>query len=170
MIPIDVIYLDANMPVEVGLFLIIIRVYTWCNWLKSFHQTTSSAGITLKGESTHTLQSLHCTQHPQAFAQTAVTPRGTCTVTLPAMAGQPSPWSVPRRHTWTACPFPSHSGAALGLTGSQAVVLGVLPHYLSMATAATEKPVHLLRKWKEATNVSSHNSPPFPPYLISFLK
>lgn len=53
---------------------------------------------------------------------------------------------------------------------ARAAVLGVLPHYLSMATAAPEKPVHLLRKWREATNVSSHNIPLFPPFWISFLK
>lgn len=103
----------------------------------------------MKGGHTYniTILSVHIRESIGTSTNMSVTPRGICTVTLPAMTGQPAPIicaavahlsSLPLHVTfWSSSKTESLS---------QAAVLGVLPHYLSMATTATEKPVHLLRK------------------------
>lgn len=149
-------YLDANKPGEVQ-FLSIIRVHIWFNCLNSLSTRIEWREITWKGGNTQQHRLLHSHSEPQAVAHTShpgyvhshVTSRGRSAILIICVLAHLS--SQPLQSLWEA---------ALWLTGWQAAVLGVLPHYLSMATAATEKPVHLLRKWKEATDVSSHNSLP----------
>lgn len=129
----------------------------------------------LKGGNTYntTILSLHI-ENPQAPPQTCLSPppRGLCShVTSHDRSASPHylccrgtpELPAPPRHIREQLKTESESLAP-------AAVLGVLPHSLSMATAAPEKPVHLLRKWREATKVSSHNIPLFPPCWISFLK
>lgn len=148
-------YLDANKPGEVSQFPNIIRVNNWFNCLSSSSTRIKWRKITWKEGNTQQHSLLHSHSEPQAAAHTShpgyvhshVTSLGRAAILIICVLTHLS-----------SQPFKSLLEAALWLTGWQAAVLGVLPHYLSMATAATEKPVHLLRKWKEATDVSSHNS------------
>lgn len=159
------------MPIEVSQFLV-TRVHIWCNMSSLFW---SNLKCKKSYEGWKYIQHYNpFTSHRESTGTStnmSVTPRGICTVTLPAMTGQPAPIICAVVAHLSSLPLPVIFWSSSKTESlSQAAVLQVLPHYLSMATAATEKPVHLLRKWKEATNVSSHNIPLFPPYFIFFLK
>lgn len=133
------------MPTEVSQFLILTRVYTGLICLGSFNQISSVRNHMTGGNTYNiTILSLH-TENPQALPRTSVTP-GVRAVTLPAMTGGPAPSLCGAAHlSALPCPAQSHSGAAPG----RIALTGCGPTNrpsLSMATAATEKPVHLLRK------------------------
>lgn len=96
----------------------------------------------MKGGNTYniTILSLHI-ENPQALPQTCLSHPGvSAQVTLPAMTGQPAPIICADVAHLSSLPLPVifWNSSKTELL-SQASVLGVLPHYLSMATAATEK-------------------------------
>lgn len=111
------------------------------------------------------------TENPQALAQTGGTPRGGCAAGLPAVAGQPSLICVPAAHlsSWP-CWAHSHS-EQLGRAAASlsAAVLGVLPHYLSMATAAQRSPATSYAN-ESRPQMSAATTAPSPSLLSLLLK
>lgn len=153
--------LYANMPTEVRPFLIITRVYVWFNMFKLFESNVKckksqegweymqhSNPVTAHRASTHTSTNM------------PVTPRAICTVTLPATAGQPAPIICAAvAHTWAPCPFLSHSAAALRQNRSHRLGPRSPPPLPLHSNRSYRKASPPLTQGKEATNVSSHNTP-----------
>lgn len=145
-------------------------MYICFNCLNSFHQITQSVGNHIKGWE-HIQHYNPFTSHRDSTGtctNTSVTPRGMCTVTLPAMTGQPSPLSVPPWHTWAPCPFTSHSGAALRR----------LSHGCSWESSPTTSPWQPqpgeasppLTQMKGGHKCQQSQHPPFPSLLNFLLK
>lgn len=98
----------------------------------------------------------------------SVTPRGLCTVTLAGMTGQPAPHSDlshlaprPGRHILEQ----RWEGTARSGCGPRSP-----PPLPLHGNAATEKPVHLLRKWKRGHKCQQSQHPPLPSLLNFLLK
>lgn len=142
-------------------------MHIWFNCLNSSQRITSSLGNHTQGWG-HTQRYNPCTtENPQALPQTGITRRAMCTVRLPAVAGQPLPLSVPAH--LSSLPCPSHSSPHNRSSGTLGWVLGVLPHYLSMATTAQSSQSTSYAN-ESRPQMSAVTTAPLPPYLISFLK
>ena len=152
-------------------FLLITRAYIWFNMFTLFSSNLECKKSWRVGIHT-TLQSFHFTQRiHRHFHKRGCHPQGSLHRHVTSHDSSASPHDLCRWHTWAPCParhiLEQQSGDGTARTGCGPGSPPPLPLH---GNAATDKPVHLLRKRKEATNVSSHNIHLFPPYLISFLK
>lgn len=144
----------------------------WFNCLDSFHQITSSVGNHIKGweHIQHYNPFISHRESTGTCTNISVTPRGMCTVTLPAMTGRPSPLSVPPRHTWAPCPFTSHLGAALKQTLAHGLPPGSPPPLPLHGNRSHREASPPLTQMKGGHKCQQSQHPHFPSLLNFLLK
>ena len=163
-----VIHLYANGPTEVSRFLVVTRAYVWFNLFQLFSSNLEWKKSGRVGIHT-TLQSIHFTQRiHRRFREHVCHPQGSLQSRYQAwQASRPPPviWATwaprPTRHIreqrW--------EGTARSGCGPRSP-----PPLPLHGNAATEKPVHLLRKWKRGHKCQQSQHPPLPSLLNFLLK